>query len=88
MLAKAMQKINSPTDANPHRCKKKNAEGRADGERAEGGDAVPGDDFCDVLGASASDAPDGGARADHAFADAEEEASDEESRRSRILGKK
>ena len=57
---------------------KKNAEWRADGKCTEGGDAVPGNDFCDVLGASASDAPDGSSRADHAFTDAEEEASDEE----------
>ena len=50
--------------------KEEDAEGRANRERTEGGDAVPGDNFGDVLGAGASDAPDGGACADHAFANA------------------
>jgi len=60
---------------------KEDAEGRSDGESPEGGDAVPGDDFGDVLGTGAPDAPNGGSRADHAFTDAEEEAAEEDERK-------
>ena len=57
-----------------------NAERRSHGERAEGGHAIPGNDFCDVLGADAPDSPHGRARADHAFTDTKQEASEKEKR--------
>src|SRR5258707_6086664 len=59
---------------------KQNAERCACGERAEGSDAAPGNDFGDVLGARAPDSPHDCASADHAFADAEQEAPQKQKR--------
>src|ERR1700730_13260632 len=59
---------------------KQNAERGAYGEGGECGDAIPGDDFGYVFGAGAPEAPHGGAGADHAFADAEQEASQEKNK--------
>jgi len=59
---------------------KQNAKRGACGERAEGSDAAPGNDFGDVLGARAPDSPHDCASADHAFADAEQEAAQKQKR--------
>jgi len=60
-----------------------NAEGSANGEGGKRGDAIPGDDLGDVLRSDAADAPHRGARADHAFAHAEQQASEKQKREAR-----
>src|SRR6266481_2154438 len=55
-----------------------NAKRRANGKGAECGDAVPGNDFRNVLRADAPDSPHRSAGAGHAFPDAEQEASEKE----------
>src|SRR5664279_2227571 len=54
----------------------KDANRRAYGERKIVGDSVPGDDAGRSLAAHAADAPHGGARGGHAFADAENQAAE------------
>src|SRR5258708_21428399 len=59
---------------------KQNAKRGACGERAEGSDDAAGNDFGDVLGARAPDSPHDCASANHAFADAEQEAPQKQKR--------
>jgi len=57
---------------------KNDAQRGADGERAVGGDAVPGDDFGDVARTGAANAPDDAADGNQAFTDPKHEASEEQ----------